>query len=150
MNRAEKATENFKNGCNCAQAVLAAYADLMGLDEKDALRLGAGLGGGVGRMREVCGAFNAAAIVIGAVSGGEDLSTAARREIYEKVRKAADEFKKTNRSIICRELLGIENGARESAKPDERTAEYYRKRPCADIVADAARAVETILSQEKL
>lgn len=148
--RVEKAVENFKSGCNCSQAVLLAYADLIGLDEKTAMLLSSGLGGGVGRMREACGAFNAAAIVVGMKVGSLDPNDRqAKKHTYETVQKVAEEFKKTNRSIVCRELLGLDKTEKETATPDERTAEYYKKRPCAHIVADAARALEAVIFNEE-
>lgn len=146
--RVEKAVENFKSGCNCSQAVLLAYADLIGLDEKTAMLIASGLGGGVGRMREICGAVNAAAIVAGMKVGSLDPNDRqAKKHTYETVQKVAEEFKKTNRSIICRELLGLNKEAEknETAAPSERTQEYYKKRPCADIVAAAARALEAVV-----
>lgn len=150
--RVENAVENFKSGCNCSQAVLLAYADLIGLDEKTAMLIASGLGGGVGRMREVCGAVNAAAIVTGMKVGSLDPNDRqAKKHTYETVQKVAEEFKKTNRSVICRELLGLNKEAEkaETAAPSERTQEYYKKRPCADIVADAARALETVVFSEE-
>ena len=106
--RVEKAVENFKSGCNCSQAVLLAYADLIGIDEKTAMLLSSGLGGGVGRMREVCGAFNAAAIVTGMKVGSLDPNDRqAKKHTYETVQKVAEEFKKTNHSIVCRDVWQV-------------------------------------------
>ena len=150
--RVEKAVEKFKSGCNCSQAVLLAYADLIGLDENTAMLIASGLGGGVGRMREICGAVNAAAIVAGMKVGSLDPNDRqAKKHTYETVQKVAEEFKKTNRSIICRELLGLNKEAEknETAAPSERTREYYKKRPCADIVADAAKALEAVIFNEE-
>lgn len=150
--RVEKAVENFKSGCNCSQAVLLAYADLIGLDENTAMLIASGLGGGVGRMREICGAVNAAAIVAGMKVGSLDPNDRqAKKHTYETVQKVAEEFKKTNRSIICRELLGLNKEAEknETAAPSERTREYYKKRPCADIVVDAAKALEAVIFNEE-
>lgn len=143
LKRAEKARELFKTGLNCSQSVVAAFADVTGLDETAAKRLSAGLGGGVGRQREVCGAVSGAAMVLGFVFSGEDGRD--KKRAYEKVREFSEAFKKRNRSIVCRELLGLEKGTSESAEPSERTAEYYKKRPCADLVFDAAEILEAIL-----
>ena len=119
-----------------------AFATDLGLSEEMALSISAGLGGGVGRMREVCGAITGSAMVVGLKY--PELSKA---EIYEKVRAIMDEFKKTNHSIVCKELLGLSK-PESSSVPEERTAEYYKKRPCVQIVEDAAKATEKILFGE--
>lgn len=147
--RAEKAKRNFEAGQNCCQSVLSAYADLAGLSPDMAMLIGSGLGGGMGRLREVCGAFSGAVIIAGIKKGSLDpTDTAAKAYTYETVQSIAAEFKKTNRSIICRELLGLRD-KEETATPSERTAEYYAARPCADIVFDAARALEKVVFFEK-
>ena len=138
----DRAVELFKNGNNCSQAVFTAFATDMGLSQEMALSISAGLGGGVGRMREVCGAVSGSAMLVGLKYPG--LSKA---EIYEKVRQIIDEFKKTNHSIVCKELLGLSE-TEKSSKPEERTKEYYQKRPCVKIVEDAALATEKILFGE--
>lgn len=104
----DRAVELFKSGFNCSQAVFAAFSDKIGMDEQTALRVSAGLGGGVGRMREVCGAVSGAAMLAGMVYGatdGEDRE--AKAKTYEVVQEIAAEFKKENPSIVCRELLGL-------------------------------------------
>lgn len=138
----DRAVELFMNGKNCSQAVFAAFATDLGLTEDMALAVSAGLGGGVGRMREVCGAVSGSAMVVGLKY--PELSKA---EVYEKVRAISDEFKKTNHSIVCKELLGLSKPEKSSI-PEERTAEYYQKRPCVRIVEDAAKATEKILFGE--
>ena len=139
----ERAVELFKEGKNCSQSVFTAFAPDLGISEETALRISIGLGGGVGRMREVCGAVSGSAMVVGIKY--PELSKA---QVYEKVRLIADEFKKTNPSIVCKELLGISK-AEKSFIPEERTAEYYKKRPCVKIVEDAALATEKILFEEE-
>ena len=119
-----------------------AFATDLGLSEEMALSISVGLGGGVGRMREVCGAITGSAMVVGLKY--PELSKA---EIYEKVRAIMDEFKKINHSIVCKELLGLSK-PESSSVPEERTAEYYKKRPCVQIVEDAAKATEKILFGE--
>lgn len=135
----DRAVTLFLKGYNCSQAVFAAFATDLGLTEETALAVSIGLGGGVGRMREVCGAVSGSAMVVGLKYPELDKTGA-----YEKVRAIADEFKKTNRSIVCKELLGLTN-AEKSAVPEARTEEYYKKRPCVKIVEDAALATEKIL-----
>ncbi len=138
----KRAVELFMEGKNCSQAVFVAFATDLGLTEEMALRISAGLGGGVGRMREVCGAVSGSAMVVGLKYPELD-----KAGVYEKVRLIADEFKKTNHSIVCKELLGISK-PENSSVPEARTTEYYQKRPCIKIVEDAALATEKILFGE--
>ena len=138
----DRAVELFMQGKNCSQAVFVAFATDLGLTEEMALSISIGLGGGVGRMREVCGAVSGSAMVVGLKY--PELSKA---EVYEKVRLIADEFKKTNPSIVCKELLGLSK-PETSSVPEARTQEYYQKRPCVKIVEDAALATEKILFGE--
>lgn len=145
MKRAEKARELFLSGLNCSQSVVAAFSDILGLSENAAARLSTGLGGGVGRQREVCGTVSGAAMVLGFVFGGEDATQKAKA--YEKVREFSEEFKKRNRFIVCRQLLGLDESVKESSTPDERTAEYYKKRPCVELVSDAAEILEAMLCE---
>lgn len=135
----DRAVQLFYSGKNCSQAVFAAFAPELGLDEETALHIALGLGGGVGRMREVCGAVSGASMLVGLRFPG-----ISKGEAYNKVRLIADEFKKTNPSIICRELLELSK-PEKNHEPEQRTAEYYKKRPCIKIVEDAALAVEKIL-----
>lgn len=138
----DRAVELFMQGKNCSQAVFAAFAIDLGLSEETALSISVGLGGGVGRMREVCGAVSGSAMVVGLKY--PELSKA---EVYEKVRAIIDEFRKTNHSIVCKELLGLTK-PEETSVPEDRTQEYYQKRPCVKIVEDAALATEKILFGE--
>lgn len=138
----ERAVELFMSGKNCSQAVFVAFATDLGMSEDLALAVSSGLGGGVGRMREVCGAVSGSAMVVGLKN--PELS---KGEVYEKVRLIADEFRKTNPSIVCKELLGLSK-PENSSIPEARTAEYYKKRPCVKIVEDAALATEKILFGE--
>jgi len=127
MDRVEKAEALFMSGCNCAQAVFVAFADEFGLDEELAKRVSCGLGGGVGRMREVCGAVTGAALVLGMRHGPD--KTAA----YPFVQELCAKFKAECGSIVCRELLAG-TGATQGGAPETRTPEYYRKRPCVELV----------------
>ena len=137
---AAKAKELFLSGYNCSQAVLLAFDDVTGLDEKTAARLASSFGGGMGRMREVCGAVSAMFMICGLTNGYDDPKAKEEKAAhYAAIQALADDFKKENRSIICRELLGL--NADGSPVPAARTAEYYKKRPCADLVSDAARIV---------
>lgn len=147
--RSDRAVALFKEGFNCSQSVFAAYADLFGMDEKTALKVSAGLGGGVGRSREVCGTISAAAMLAGmkygATEGGDSES---KKLCYEKVQEIIAEFKKENKSIVCRELLGLDKNLKPVPQPEARTEQYYKKRPCAQIVEDSAKAIEKVLFKE--
>lgn len=135
MDRIDRAESLFRDGCNCSQAVFAAFADELGLDEELAKRVACGLGGGVGRMREVCGAVSAAAMVLGMRHGPD--KTAA----YPAIQDFCAKFKAETGSIVCRELLSG-TGATSGGAPDARTPEYYRKRPCVELVKLAVAFLE--------
>lgn len=141
----ERAVELFRSGFNCSQSVFAAFCDKIGMDEQTALRVSAGLGGGVGRMREVCGAVTGAAMLAGMVYGAtEGADRAAKAKTYAAVQQIAAEFKRESPSIVCRELLGLPK-AEGDPTPAARTDAYYKKRPCVRLVEDAALAAEKIL-----
>ena len=143
--RVEKAVALFKSGCNCSQAVVTAYCDLFGLDEKTAMRASCGLGGGLGRLREVCGAVSGMALLAGLKFGSEEPSDAAgKKRTYEAVQQMSRAFQERHGHIVCRQLLGLEKPENDPA-PSARTAAYYQKRPCAEYVADAAAIVERLL-----
>ena len=129
--RADKAAELLSTGLNCAQSVFTAFADEFGMDAELAKRVSCGLGGGVGRMREVCGAVSAAAMVIG-MRLGPDKAAA-----YPVIQDFCAKFKEKTGSIVCRELLEG-TGATTGGAPDARTAAYYGNRPCAELVKLAA------------
>ena len=148
----EIAIENFKSGCNCAQAVLLAFREYTGLDEKTCLRLAAPFGGGLGRQREVCGAVSGMCMVLGFADGYDDLADAAKKAAhYRTVQELCAAFKeKSGGSIICRELLGLDGAGRDTAPtPEARTAQYYQKRPCAELVGDAAEVMEAWLQAHR-
>lgn len=149
MKYEEKAEELFRNGYNCSQAVFCAFADKMGIEERFALRLASPFGGGMGRLREVCGAVSGMFMVLGVLEGFEDAGDAeAKKELYEKVQLLAGRFEKENGSIICRELLGLQE-KHSDPEPLKRTPEYYRVRPCAAKVRSAARILEEYLNAEE-
>ena len=146
----DRSVELFKSGFNCAQSVFAAFCDKVGMPEETALRVSAGLGGGVGRMREVCGALCGAAMLAGMLYGAtEGSDSEAKAYTYKKVQEIAAEFRKTNPSIICRELLGLPPDSPLESAPEAPTETYYHNRPCLHIIESAAGAAEKILfSQE--
>lgn len=148
LSRVEKAVATFEEGYTCAQSVFVTYADLFGMDRETALKLASPMGGGIGRMREVCGAVSAMALLAGLKEGNTDPANEEGKEkIYLLTRQMAEKFKNRHDTIICRELLGLE-GMEESAKPSERTRSYYAERPCTGLVATAARIVEEMLLEE--
>ena len=140
--REELARKNFSDGCNCAQSVVRAFDEVLaehGIDPQTASRMVSPFGGGMGRMREVCGAVSGMLLVLGLVEGYDDPAAYdAKKGLYEKVQELAGTFKDENGSIICRELLGLDAGPSEAA-PEKRTEAYYASRPCADLCASAAR-----------
>jgi len=141
MDKAQIAGDLFKEGYNCAQAVALAFKDELGIDEKTLLKLSSSFGGGMGRMREVCGAVSGMFMVAGVLFGTDDVGDNKKKaEHYALIQKLAAKFKEENGSIICRELLGVE-GANTAPKPSERNEKYYKKRPCEMLVRDAARII---------
>lgn len=144
--RAGCAVATFEEGYNCAQSVFSTYADCFGMDRETALRMSSAMGAGVGRMREVCGAVSSMAMLAGLKEGNTDpCDEEAKEHIYALVRQMSARFLEEYDSIICRELLGLEEGVKESAKPSVRTPEYYASRPCPGIIACAARIIEELL-----
>lgn len=149
--RIQRAVELFMQGYGCCQSVVCAFADLYGLDEEMALRIAAGFGGGVGRMRMMCGTVSALVILAGLEKGqtrGEDRE--GKAACYQLVRELLETFKQRNGSIICAELLQMQGVKAETntSQPDERNAEYYRVRPCARKVESAARVFAEYLSNQ--
>ena len=145
MGHREKAIENFCKGYNCAQAVFAAFCDVTGYSEEQALMLASSFGGGMGRMREVCGACSAMFMVAGIVKGYTDVSTdAPKKAHYERIQKMAEEFKREHGTIVCRELLASLKPSSEPT-PSARTEEYYRVRPCVRFVATAADILDRMI-----
>lgn len=139
------AEELFYEGYNCAQSVLLAFEDVTGLESKTAAALSSSFGGGIGRMREVCGAVSGAVMVLGIVKGYCDpADSEAKKAHYRLVRDFCGRFKVQNGSIICRELLNG-TGATQGGDPENRTAEYYKKRPCPVLVRQAAEILDEIL-----
>lgn len=137
--RAERAKELFRQGFNCSQAVVAACADIYGLNEQTALRVAASFGGGIGRMRQTCGAACGMFLLAGLENGSAILGDAeGKKNNYAFVQDLAAKFKNEHGSIICSELLGIAPRPQEPT-PEARTEAYYQKRPCVDMVASAVK-----------
>lgn len=140
--RVARAVENFMSGYGCCQSVVAAFADLYGLDDLQAKRIAAGFGGGVGRLRMMCGAVSAIVMLVGLDCGQtEGSDREGKSACYKVVQDLLARSKEENGSLICAEILGIQGceKAHSNYVASERTAEYYKTRPCAAKVESAAR-----------
>lgn len=147
--RIERARELFHEGFNCSQSVVAACADLYGMDEQTALRVAASFGGGIGRMRQTCGAACGMFLLAGLENGSATPHDAeGKKQNYALVQDLAAKFKEENGSLICAELLGIAPKPQEPT-PEARTEAYYQKRPCTEMVASAVRIFLTTLHNTK-
>lgn len=146
--KTEKAKELFLKGYNCSQAVVGAFCEDLGLDFETAMKLSSSFGGGMGRLREVCGAVSGAFMVAGLKYGSSDpADKTAKTEHYKLIQEMAAKFKEQNGSIICRDLLGV-GDKKETHVPEDRTKEYYKKRPCAELVELAAKITEEVLNSK--
>jgi len=136
--RVERARAFFRQGYNCCQSVVLAFDDVTGLDEKTVATITAGFGGGIGRLREVCGCVSGMTAVAGFICPYNDTSRPQdKKSNYQLVQKLAYGFKNINGSIICGDLLGTGRAA-QSPVPEARTPQYYQKRPCEELVGIAA------------
>lgn len=148
MDRSTQAAELFFNGYNCAQAIAVAFSDVTGLDKDFSAKMASSFGGGMGRMREVCGAVSGMLMVAGLLYGydtpGDDV---AKKAHYTLVQELAGQFREQNGSIICREIL--KNPPSDPA-PSPRTAEYYAQRPCARMVYAAAHILEQYIQEHPI
>ena len=150
MNHAEKAAELFTKGYNCSQAVFVAFCDVTGMDEKTALMLSSSFGGGMGRLREVCGAVSGIFMVAGILFGFDTPDNdVVKKEHYALIQDIARRFKERNNTIICRELV---NGLVKDTlpTPTPRTSEFYKTRPCLRFVMDAADILDDILKEKEV
>lgn len=145
--RREQAMSFFKMGYNCTQAVVLAHLDLLGVEKEQALKLCQSFGGGMGRLRQVCGTVSAMFFVAGALTGSSDpRDIEGKKRNYAAVQELAKRFEKKNGSIICATLLGLDRkegtntvgeAYRSGSVPEPRTEEYYKKRPCPELIGDA-------------
>ncbi len=148
MDHSTKAAQLFLQGYNCAQAVAVAFCDVTGLDADYTAKLVSAFGGGMGRLREVCGAVSGMFMVLGHLYGydtpGDD---AKKKELYTRVQELAKQFEEINGSIICREIL---KNPPSDPNPSPRTAEYYAKRPCAKMVMTAAKLMDEFIAENPI
>lgn len=149
MTHPELAMQNFKSGYNCAQAVLLAFSDLTGLDNATAMKLSSSFGGGMGRLREVCGAVSGMFMVAGLLYGGGDVPAhESKMAHYSRIQQLAAAFREKNGAIVCRELLGAAADTRP--EPEKRTDAYYQKRACAQLCYDAAEILDNYIAENPL
>ena len=143
MTKGEIAKKYFESGKNCSQSVALAFCDEMGLNEDLVARQTIGFGGGIGRMREVCGTVSGMTYVISNLYGG-----CGRAEVYAMVQVVAKKFEAENGSIICRVLLGLDKNVHPAPTPDARTREYYKKRPCSELCKTAADILDEFIKSQ--
>ena len=147
MTRKEKAMAYFRQGYNCAQAVVLAFADLTDMDEATLSRMSCSFGGGMGRLREVCGTVTGMFLVTGLLRGYDGAETGeVKAAHYARIQALAKEFEKQNGSIVCRELLALRQKHRDAPPPEARTEAYYAGRHCAELVGSAAEILENYLA----
>ena len=149
--RVSRAVDYFMQGYGCCQSVVAAFSDLYGMDEEMALKVGAGFGGGVGRLRMMCGAVSGLVVLAGLDCGETDGSNReGKSACYKVVQDLLEQFKQANGSIICAEILGLQGHEKavSTYEASPRTAEYYKTRPCAAKVESAARIFANYLRQK--
>ena len=147
MTRREAAMANFMKGYNCSQAVMLAFADLLPIDESTLLKMASSFGGGMGRLREVCGSVSGIFMVAGLLYGYDGPETGeVKAEHYARIQERAKRFEEKHGTIICREMLGL-TVRHDTPVPEARTKEYYKKRPCAEIIGDAAEILEQFIQE---
>ena len=148
MDHGIKAAELFLGGYNCAQSVAVAFCDVTGLEEKFAARMSSSFGGGMGRMREVCGAVSGMLMVLGLLYGydtpGDDVS---KKRLYTDIQALAGKFREEVGSIVCREIL---KNPPSDPNPTPRTEDFYQKRPCARMVMTAGRLLDAFIAEHPL
>ncbi len=149
MTKGELAKEYFESGYNCAQAVLLAFCDELGLEKETAIMISAPFGGGMGRLREVCGTVSGMNMALGMFFGKyEPKDNSKKAELYKTVQQLAEQFKADNGSIICRDLLGLRIEGKDKPVPEKRTESYYKARPCSELCRYAADLLEDYISQK--
>ena len=142
MDRVTKAEELFKSGYNCSQSVIGAVCEDLGYDFDTAVKVAEGFGGGMGRMRLTCGAVSGMVMAVGMLLSSGKADNDTRAVVYAKVKELADKFKAENGTITCSELLGLEQSKKYNATPDARTDDYYKKRPCVELVKECVQIIE--------
>lgn len=148
MTHSEKAAELFMQGYNCAQAVAVAFCDVTGLEPEFTAKISSGFGGGMGRLREVCGAVSGMFMVLSHLYGYDDPNAdKEKKQLYARVQELGNKFRDINGSIICRELL---DNPPTDPNPSPRTAEYYAQRPCVRMVMTAADLMDEFIENNPI
>lgn len=146
MTKGDLAKKYFEDGYNCAQAVLLAFCEDFGLEKETAIMMSAPFGGGIGRLREVCGTFTGMNMVLGLYEGKYDIKDNQKKtKLYKDVQALAEKFKQDNGSIICRDLLGLRIKGKDNPTPEVRTDTYYKARPCSELCKYAGDLLEEFL-----
>ncbi|MBQ8688722.1 MAG: C_GCAxxG_C_C family protein [Ruminococcus sp.] len=146
---AERAKSFFAEGYNCSQAVLLTFAEELGMPLHMAAKLASSFGGGMGRLREVCGAVSGMFMAAGLLEGYDDPKDHAEKTAhYKRIQELAEAFRRQNGSIVCRELLGLAQTGASHHEPEKRTEAYYKKRPCQELVGDAAKLFAAYFSAQ--
>ena len=146
MDRPKLAHELFLQGCNCSQAVLCAFEDLTCMEHDTALKISCSFGGGMGRLREVCGAVSGMLMAAGMIYGYSDVSDPSlKSEHYRLVQRLCKQFSDESGSIICRDLLGL-SGPSDPESP-QRTAEFYQTRPCPHLIMLAVKILDDYVKE---
>ena len=150
MSRREDAMANFKNGYNCSQSILLAFADMIPVDRDILSRMASSFGGGMGRLREVCGSVSGMFMVAGFLYGYAGPETGqVKADHYARIQELARRFEEKHGTIICREMLGL-TVRHDVPTPEARTQEYYKKRPCGEIIGDAAEILEQYIQENPI
>ncbi len=150
MTRREAAMANFMKGYNCSQSIVLAFADMLDIDEKSLLKMSSSFGGGMGRLREVCGSVSGMFMVAGLLYGYDGPETGqVKADHYKRIQELAHRFEEQHGSIVCRELLGL-NVRHDVPVPEARTTEYYKKRPCPEIIGDAAEILDQFIKENEI
>lgn len=144
---ADKAEKLFREGCNCSQAVFAAFCDVTGFSTEQALKISSGFGGGFGRKREVCGAVSGMTMALGSLLGNDDVKDSGRKNgFYALIGSCMDRFSARFGSCVCREILGV-SAETYSPVSSVRTSDFYKKRPCAQCIRTVAEITAEVLNE---
>ena len=147
MTRREAAMANFLKGYNCSQSIVLAFSDLLPVDETTLSKMASSFGGGMGRLREVCGSVSGMFMVAGLLYGYDGPETGqVKADHYARIQELARRFEEKHGTIVCREMLGL-SVRHDVPVPEARTNEYYKKRPCAEIIGDAAEILDQFIQE---
>ena len=147
ITRREAAMDNFLKGYNCSQAIILAFEDLLPVDKVTLSKMASSFGGGMGRLREVCGSVSGMFMAAGLLYGYDGPETGqVKADHYKRIQELAHRFEEKHGTIICREMLGLSAG-HDSPVPEARTEAYYKKRPCVQIIGDAAQILEEYIKE---